>query len=96
MAAAIALQTPVLRTSLLQDQILYDDDTACAFALASDLLRLDRPYIEHSQCAAPAVALHLRLPGHGGRIGAAEAVVLLCAMVMGTPTAFRRHRHSNP
>jgi hypothetical protein len=57
-AAAIALQTHGLRTSPLHDQTLYDDDTPCAFARAPDLARLDGPYVERPQCAAPAVERH--------------------------------------
>jgi hypothetical protein len=46
-AVAIALQTHVLRTCPLHDQLLYDDeaDPACAFALAADLVRHDMPYV---------------------------------------------------
>jgi hypothetical protein len=46
-AVAIALQTHVLRTCPLHDQLLYDDeaDPACAFALAADLERHDVPYV---------------------------------------------------
>ena len=47
MAVAIALQTHVLRTCPLHDQLLYDEeaDPACAFALAEDLVRHDIPYV---------------------------------------------------
>ena len=47
MAVAIALQTHVLRTCPLHDQLLYDEeaDPACAFALAEDLVRHDMPYV---------------------------------------------------
>jgi hypothetical protein len=46
-AVAIALQTHVLRTCPLHDQLIYDEeaDPACAFALAVDLVRHDRPYV---------------------------------------------------
>jgi hypothetical protein len=46
-AVTIALQTHVLRTCPVHDQLLYDEeaDPACAFALAADLVRHDKPYV---------------------------------------------------
>jgi hypothetical protein len=46
-AVAIALQTHVLRTCPLHDQIIYDEeaDLGSAFALAEDLVRHDMPYV---------------------------------------------------
>jgi hypothetical protein len=46
-AVSIALQTHVLRTCPMHDQLFYDDeaDPACAFALAVDLVRHDMPYV---------------------------------------------------
>ena len=46
-AVTIALQTHVLRTCPLHDQIIYDEeaDPSCAFALAEDLVRHDMPYV---------------------------------------------------
>lgn len=46
-ALAIALQTHVLRTCPLHDQLFYDEesDPACAFAVAEDLVRHDMPYV---------------------------------------------------
>jgi len=46
-AVTIALQTHVLRTCPLHDQIIYDEeaDLGSAFALAEDLVRHDRPYV---------------------------------------------------
>ncbi len=47
MAVAIGLQTHVLRTCPVHDQLLFDEDAdpACAFALAEDLVRHDMPYV---------------------------------------------------
>jgi hypothetical protein len=46
-AVTIALQTHVLRTCPLHDQLIYDEeaDLSSAFALAEDLVRHDRPYV---------------------------------------------------
>jgi len=46
-AVEIALQTHVLRTCPLHDQIIYDEeaDLGSAFALAEDLVRHDMPYV---------------------------------------------------
>ncbi len=46
-AVTIALQTHVLRTCPVHDQLLYDEeaDLGCAFALAADLVRHDIPFV---------------------------------------------------
>jgi hypothetical protein len=46
-AVTIALQTHVLRTCPLHDQLIYDEeaDLGSAFALAEDLVRHDIPYV---------------------------------------------------
>ena len=46
-AVTIALQTHVLRTCPLHDQLIYDDeaDLGGAFALAEDLVRHDAAYV---------------------------------------------------
>jgi hypothetical protein len=46
-AVAIALQTRVLRTCPIHDELFFDEeaDPACAFALAVDLVRHDMPYV---------------------------------------------------
>jgi len=46
-AVTIALQTHVLRTCPVHDLLLYDEeaDLGCAFALAADLVRHDKPYV---------------------------------------------------
>jgi hypothetical protein len=44
---AIALQTHVLRTCPMHDELFYNEETdpACAFSLAVDLVRHDLPYV---------------------------------------------------